>query len=237
MSHTHTSENSSTGRKIICYHSNWVTFFSILFSSMATIAIWILLFQTSLSAGFSSYLGIQNEYFLQHPHAKMDSVTLQKIGELVSNGTLLSLDDLWSFQGTFYQTIITVLIALNAILGGFAFFMIKQSSNAKAREEAILEVKNYIDSKSFDREVKEITNSKVELTVTQKIGALQLDLTSQIEFISALTGEIKDIKNKNEKIDRLETEYSEIKRHISLLASIISQQDTSENDGSSLTLR
>ncbi|MCE9879704.1 hypothetical protein LZ641_05065 [Hafnia paralvei] len=77
----------------------------------------------------------------------------------------------------------------------------------------------------------------MELTVTQKIGALQLDLTSQIEFISALTGEIEDIKNKNEKIDRLETEYSEIKRHISLLASIISQQDTSENDGSSLTLR
>jgi len=167
----------------------------------------------------------------------MDALTLHNIGELVSNGTLLSLDDLWSFQGTFYQTIITVLIALNAILGGFAFFMVKQSSNAKAREEAILEVKNYIESKSFDREVKDITNTKVELTVNQKIGALQLDLTSQIEIVSNLISDMEEVRKREELVKMLEGECAEMKRHISILAQALSQRDVSESDGSSLTLK
>lgn len=237
MSHQHTVENGSPNSTKICYHSKWVTFFSILFSSLATLVIWILLFQTSFSSGFASYFGIQSEYFLQHPHAPMDALTLHNIGELVSNGTLLSLDDLWSFQGTFYQTIITVLIALNAILGGFAFFMVKQSSNARAREEAILEVKNYIESKSFDREVKDITNSKVELVINQKVEALQLDFTSQLEVLGGLIAEVRENRKKDEKINKLETEYAEMKRHMSLLAQAVSQRDTSESDGSSLTLK
>ncbi|ENB7194860.1 hydrolase [Enterobacter bugandensis] len=237
MSHPHSSGSNASDKTRVCYHSRWVTFLSILFSSVATIVIWVLFFQTSLSAGFSSYLGIHNEYFLQHPHAKMDGSTLQKIGELVANGTLLSLDDLWSFQGTFYQTIITVLIALNAILGGFAFFMIKQSSNAKAREEATEEVKRYIESKSFDKEVKDITNTKVEHTVNDKIGSLQLDLASQIEFISTLTAEFESEKNKSDKITFLENELLEMKRHISLLATVIAQLDKSEDDDSSLILK
>jgi len=178
----------------------------------------------------------QNRILLQHPNAQMDALTLHNIGELVSNGTLLSLDDLWSFQGTFYQTIITVLIALNAILGGFAFFMVKQSSNAKAREEAILEVKNYIESKSFDREVKEITNAKVELTINQKIGALQLDLTSQIDTVGGLISEVEELRKRDGKVKQLELECAEMKRYISILSHEISRRDNSENDGSSLTL-
>ncbi|MBK0091359.1 hydrolase [Erwinia sp. S59] len=236
MSETAPVENCSSQSTNICYHSKRITFLSILFSSIATLVVWILLFQSSLTSGFFTYLGIKNEYFLQHPHAQMDALTLHNIGELVSSGTLLSLDDLWSFQGTFYQTIITVLIALNAILGGFAFFMVKQSSNAKAREEAILEVKNYIESKSFDREVKEITNVKVESTINQKIGALQLDLTSQIDSIGGLISEIEGLRKKDEKINQLELECEEMKRHISVLAFEISRRDASENDGSSLIL-
>ncbi len=236
MSHTHLVEDNSPNNTKICYHSTWITCLSIAFSSIATIVVWVLVFQISLSAGFSSYFGIKTEYFLQHPHAQMDALTLHNIGELVSNGTLLSLDDLWSFQGTFYQTIITVLIALNAILGGFAFFMVKQSSNAKAREEAILEVQNYIESKSFDREVKEITNAKVESTVNQKIGALQLDLTSQIDTIGSLISEVEELRKRDERVKQLELECAEMKRHISILSHEISLRDNSENDGSSLTL-
>ena len=237
MSHTHPGEGDSSGKTKICYHSRWITFLSILFSSVATVIVWVLFFQTALSAGFSSYLGIHTEYFLQHPHAQMDSTTLQKIGEMATNGTLLSLDDLWSFQGTFYQTIITVLIALNAILGGFAFFMIKQSSNAKAREEATEEVKRYIESKSFDKEVRDIINLKIASSVNEKIGALQIDLASQIDLISAFATEIEEIKNKSDKIEQLENDFKDIKRHIAFLASAVSQLDKSEDNDSSLTLK
>jgi hypothetical protein len=228
---------SAHSNKKICYHSKIITFLSIAFASVATFVAWIFFFQLSMSSGFSSYFSINNEYFLKHPGTTLDSHALQSIGEMVANGSLLSLDDLWSFQGTFYQTIITVLIALNAILCGFAFFMVKQSSNAKAREEAILEVKNYIESKSFDREVKDITNNKVELTINQKIGDLQFDLTSQLEVISHLVDDVKDFEKKDSRVEALEIECAEMKKHISLLASIISKQDTSENDGSSLTLK
>lgn len=221
----------------ICYHSRWITFISILFSSLATIVIWLLIFQFSLCVDFSTYLGIHNEYFLQNPKAEMSATTLQKIGELVSNRTLLSLDDLWSFQGSFYQTIITVLIALNAILGAFAFFMIKQSSNAKAREEAIVEVKRYIGSKNFYKEVEELTNRKVESIVNDKIGSLQFDLNAQIEYISGIASEIENKKNDSKKLLIIESEVMDIKRHLSLLASTLSQLDKSEDDNSSLVLK
>ncbi|MBE0762492.1 transmembrane HD family hydrolase, partial [Escherichia coli] len=50
---------------------------------------------------------------LKKPDVISDPKTLQNIGKMVTDGTLLSLDDFWSFQSNLYQTIITVLIALN----------------------------------------------------------------------------------------------------------------------------
>ncbi|MET1496069.1 hydrolase, partial [Yersinia enterocolitica] len=185
--------NNSAGRVRICYHNRWITACSILFSSVATIFAWVLVLQLTMKQGFLSYIGLSSQYFLKQPNSLKDPLTLHHIGELVANGTILSLDDLWSFQSSFYQTIITVLIAINAILGAFAFFMIKHSSNAKAREEAILEVKSYVESRSFDKEVKGIIYKKIE--------AVQLDMNSQIQLVEEMIANFEDVNSRIETMD------------------------------------
>ncbi|HGK7544216.1 TPA: transmembrane HD family hydrolase, partial [Klebsiella pneumoniae] len=85
---------------------------------------------------------------------------------MVTDGTLLSLDDFWSFQSNLYQTIITVLIALNGIVAAFSFLIIKNSSTAKAKEEArdiaVVEVNQYVESSKFEKEIKKILYEKIE---------------------------------------------------------------------------
>ena len=56
------------------------------------------------------YTGYAESFILKNPNAEVDLFTLHTLGQLVMDGTLMSLDDLWSFQSSFYQTIISVLI-------------------------------------------------------------------------------------------------------------------------------
>ncbi|MCV5639873.1 hypothetical protein OFN49_33835, partial [Escherichia coli] len=82
-----------------------------------------------------------------------DSAQSEHLLELISNGTILSLDNLWTMQTGLYQTIITVLIAINAILCALSFVLIRNSTNSVAREEArketITEVSIHLSSAEF----------------------------------------------------------------------------------------
>ncbi|AVX36653.1 hydrolase [Yersinia massiliensis] len=229
--------NNSSGRIKICYHNRWITVCSILFSSVATFFCWVFVLQLTMKHGFLSYLGLSNQYFLKEPNSLKDPLMLHHIGELVANGTILSLDDLWSFQSSFYQTIITVLIAINAILGAFAFFMVKHSSNAMAREEAIIEVNAHMDSIKFDKSVKAVIEDKVERKINEKIASTQFDLNEQIETISEIAGDISELRTLSEKVDAIAKENSELKRYINVLAKNIALKDTVDNDGGSFVLK
>lgn len=152
---------------------------------------------------------------LKKPDIISDPKTLQNIGKMVTDGTLLSLDDFWSFQSNLYQTIITVLIALNGIVAAFSFLIIKNSSTAKAKEEArdiaVVEVNQYVESSKFEKEIKE--------NFIRKIEPVQFDLLSQISSID----EIKlSQQEHNQSFEKLEQELDGLKRNLKLIAESIS---------------
>ncbi|HIG9056846.1 TPA: transmembrane HD family hydrolase [Klebsiella michiganensis] len=153
----------------------------------------------------------------------------QDHGKMVTDGTLLSLDDFWSFQSNLYQTIITVLIALNGIVAAFSFLIIKNSSTAKAKEEArdiaVVEVNQYVESSKFEKEIKKILYEKIE--------PVQFDLLSQISSID----EIKlSQQEHNQSFEKLEQELDGLKRNLKLIAESISLKDTSDEDGGNFIL-
>lgn len=166
---------------------------------------------------------------LKKPDIISDPKTLQNIGKMVTDGTLLSLDDFWSFQSNLYQTIITVLIALNGIVAAFSFLIIKNSSTAKAKEEArdiaVVEVNQYVESSKFEKEIKKILYEKIE--------PVQFDLLSQISSID----EIKlSQQEHNQSFEKLEQELDGLKRNLKLIAESISLKDTSDEDGGNFIL-
>ena len=58
------------------------------------------------------------------------------IGRMIREKSLISVDALWSLQVSFYQTMISVLIALNAVIVGGAFVVIRSSSKAEVVKES-----------------------------------------------------------------------------------------------------
>ena len=58
------------------------------------------------------------------------------VGRMIREKTLISVDTLWSLQVSFYQTLISVLIALNAVIVGGAFVVIRSSSKAEVVKES-----------------------------------------------------------------------------------------------------
>ncbi len=221
--------NNSRNKALRCHHSKWITFLSISFCMLVTSFFWLFIFYIVLRPNFYSYIGFANNFVLKKPDLISDPKTLQTIGKMVTDGTLLSLDDFWSFQSNLYQTIITVLIAINGIIAAFSFLIIKNSSTAKAKEEArdiaVYEVNQYVESAKFDKEIKTILN--------EKIGPVQFDLLSQISTID----DIKMIQEQNgSSYDRLEQEIAELKRHLKLITESIAMKDRSDDAGSDFIL-
>ncbi|MFL4577071.1 hypothetical protein, partial [Escherichia coli] len=187
------------------------------------------IFYLVLRPSFYSYIGFADNFVLKKPDIISDPKILQNIGKMVTDGTLLSLDDFWSFQSNLYQTIITVLIALNGIVAAFSFLIIKNSSTAKAKEEArdiaVVEVNQYVESSKFEKEIKRILYEKIE--------PVQFDLLAQISSID----EIKlSQQEHNQSFEKLEQELDGLKRNLKLIAESISLKDTSDEDGSDFIL-
>ena len=156
MSITDKAEHrDSTPKPKLCHHSKWITVLSNAFCRLVTRFFCLVIFYLVLRPSFYSYIGFADNFVLKKPDIISDPQILQSIGKMVTDGTLLSLDDFWSFQSNLYQTIITVLIALNGIVAAFSFLIIKNSSTAKAKEEArdiaVIEVNQYVESSKFEK--------------------------------------------------------------------------------------
>lgn len=193
---------------------------------MVTLFFWLTLFQFISSPSFLKYTGLADSVALLNPAQKMDPYTIFTIGELVKSGSLISVDELWSFESAFYQTIITFLIAINGIIGVLAFFVIKNSSNDNARESAIAHSKTYIDSSDFKKRVQD--------EVQEKIKGIQDDY---LATLTDLKQTLETSDQRDEIIERITRDNAEIQRHINLISKRISSLDKQDTAGGSLTLR
>jgi len=176
------------------------------------------------------YTGYADSFLIKDPNAKVDLFTLHILGELVMNGTLMSIDDLWSFQSSFYQTIISVLIATNAILAVFAFVFVKFSSHDKAIDAAVEHTQTYINGLEFEKDVR---NASEDILTTTK--------SDYNETITLVSSQMEQLESSNQKylyeIEYLQKEHKDLKRQLNIIINRIAENDNTEKNGSTLNLR
>jgi hypothetical protein len=229
-----------TIKLIPCNHKkrHFVTSFIIaaLFGSVVTLFFWLIIFQYISAPSFLTYTNLVDSYILSNPKAAADPLISNKIGELVRNGTIMSIKDLWSFESSFYQTIITVLIFINALLGSVAFFVIRSSSIEQARVEsrkaAADEVNIHIKSQTF--------STKVVRLIKLKVEAIKNDVDYDSNTINLSADRIEILEESNKKLNDLikglvESNHS-LKSQIGIISEHISKQDMDDNEGLTLKL-
>jgi hypothetical protein len=162
------------------------------------------------------YFGLEQALTLTDPKMISDPMTSHMIGELVKQGTLVSLDDVWSYQSSLYQTIITFLIAINGLLAALAIFYIKSSSNDKAIEI----VHEFVEGKEF----RDFVNKKVK----QKLKIARDEYDESTQKLDLMIGEGEAIR---EQVDGLSSEYGELNRQMAVIAKKIASMDQADMDG------
>ena len=170
------------------------------------------------SPSLLSYLGYADSVALANADNINEPFTSYMIGELVRNGTLINLKDVWSFQTAFYQTIITFLIAINALIAAISVIYIKSTSEEKAEDTT----KKYMHSASFDV----ILTRKVESEAESRLREAQSDLQSTLA----------DMSDYSSWIERLDEENRTLRQQLKVVSERVAQLDKSEAEDGGLIL-
>lgn len=197
---------------------------SVLTFSFISIVV-LCLFQFVISPSILQYTSYADALVIKDPVKMNNPYFLKYIGKLVIDGSLLSVEKVWSLQSGFYQTVITFLIAINGVLAAFAFIFIKNSSHDKAIEAAIDHTEEYIASNSF--------GERVSLEAEYVLDEIQADYDSTVKFVDESE---KRIEKQDEIIEELTNDVAELKRYISAISTKISSSDTDEGEGGDSTL-
>ncbi|MDD1997821.1 hypothetical protein NPS34_07095 [Pseudomonas putida] len=87
-------------------------------------------------APVSDILITHSQYVPARDIKELDSYEQLVVERMIREKTLISVDTLWSLQVSFYQTMVSILIALNAAIVGGAFVIIRSSSKAEVVKES-----------------------------------------------------------------------------------------------------
>ncbi|MCG7491764.1 phosphohydrolase [Vibrio sp. Of14-4] len=172
------------------------------------------------SPSLLSYLGYADSVALANADNINDPFTSYIIGELVKSGTLISLKDVWSFQTGFYQTIITVLIAINGLIAAISVIYIKSTSEEKAEEIT----KKYMHSDTFNH----LLHAKVENEAESRLRVVQSDLNATAGDFERSLGTVDEAL---ERLQLLETENQSLRQQIKVISERVAQLDISESEG------
>ncbi|MGI2142754.1 hypothetical protein [Shewanella sp. AC91-MNA-CIBAN-0169] len=208
-------------------NSTWkiVLVTSLITACFCLLAVWGA-FQFFSVPSILKYTGFAESFLLKDPQAFTNRENLYALGEMVKAGTLLSVDDIWSFQSSFYQTIITVLIAVNGILAVFAFIFVKASSDDKAIEAAEKYTKDYIASSEFSDKV------------NAKLDGIRNDFDFSVTEIEDITNVVEPmVYDHDDDIQSLKRETKELRRYVGILTQHLAEMDVSDEEGSDLVIR
>lgn len=132
---------------------------------------------------------------------------------LVNENKIISVDSLWSMQVSFYQTIVSVLIGLNAAILAVAFLIIRSSSNEHAIKEAKAQFDSYASSQKFSKLVE-----KKSRKILQDINLTYNDVLESKEQISSQVTKLETQKDQIfDQIDALKNQISAISIKLSKL--------------------
>ncbi|TMX36845.1 phosphohydrolase [Vibrio sp. Hep-1b-8] len=197
-------KRKSTTRIVLCVSCITCLIFSII---MLTLLVFL------PSPSLLTYLGYADAVALANATNINDPFTSHIVGELVKNGTLISLKDVWSFQTGFYQTIITFLIAINGLIAAFSVVYIKNSSDEKAEETT----KKYMHSDSFNL----VINDKIKEQANRKLKIVQTDFLDKAERASYYIASVQN----------LEEENRSLRQQIKVISERVALLDTADTEG------
>ncbi|ESE40036.1 HD superfamily hydrolase [Shewanella decolorationis S12] len=142
------------------------------------------------------------------------------IGDLVKSGTLISLKDVWSFQTGFYQTIITILVAINGLIAAISVIYIKSTSEEKAEEIT----KKYMSGDLFNHSL----NQKVEAQAALQLRVVQSDYSATAETFEKSA---QMVDGALERLAFLEAENQTLRQQLKVIAERVAKLDATEAEG------
>lgn len=200
---------------------------SVLTAFMVVFILWGIL-QFLSAPTLLKYTGYADSYIVTKPDEFTDPYSLYTLGELVKAGTLMSLDDLWGFQASFYQTIITVLIAINGVLAAFAFIFIKGASRDQAIDTVVDYTQQYMSGSEFSERINE--------NVKNELQGIRSDYDETVARMDETLHMIEVVEDNQTDILALKRENEELRRYVGNLIQRLSELDESEEDGSELEI-
>ncbi|WP_339538734.1 hypothetical protein [Pseudomonas sp. RA_15y_Pfl2_54] len=137
------------------------------------------------------------------------------IDRMIKEKSIITVDSLWSMQVSFYQTIVSLLIALNAAILVIAFVIIRSSSKAEVIKSSIEQFREFSRSGNFTKLVerkakKEVT--KINLTYGDMLDAIEelgTRANSTDDAIIVISNRLAELDNSED--DELKTEESVIR--------------------------
>lgn len=154
-----------------------------------------------------------NNFVSMRPYTELDEYEQIIVSRMLKEKTLLTADELWALQSSFYQTIVSVLIALNAAIIAVAYFIIRTSSTEEARREAAARFDEYINGNDISKAVRKAASKKI-----LEMGDIYGDLFDGHD-------ELKKVVESN----KLEISY--LQDDIDAISSRLSLLDSSEESG------
>ncbi len=148
------------------------------------------------------------------------------LSSLIAKNKVMTVENLWSFQSGYYQTIISFLIAIIGILGVIAFFYIKASSSEKAKDSAFKYAHDYVESAQFKKIVEDYIN--------EEIHQIKSDYDETITKIDEMLETLSQNRNQ---FYALSVDIDELRNHISIIGKRVSKLDSVNTDGRKLQIR
>ncbi|AMO58794.1 hypothetical protein GZ77_17060 [Endozoicomonas montiporae] len=152
------------------------------------------------------------------------------IGQLVRDGTIVSLKDFWSFESSFYQSIITILIALIGVLGVAAYLVVKHSSEDTARNIARSTMRDEISRELRTQDFHE----KVSKNIKDCLEPVEIDLEDKFSNIGTLADSVEGLI---QKVTDLTEENVELKKSLRHVVARLAVLDREEESGGELHLK
>lgn len=166
-----------------------------------------------------SYLGYTDSVALTNPDNIDEPFTSYMVGQLVKNGTLVDLKDVWSFQTGFYQTIITFLIAINGLIAAISVIYIKNTSEEKAEETT----KKYMHGDAFNYALNEKVMAEAEL----QLKIVKTDFSTTAETFEKSSEAVSEALNR---LELLEKENKNLRQQLRIISERVAELDTTETE-------
>lgn len=149
-----------------------------------------------------------------------------QMGKQFSENTeQLDLKEVWAFQASLYQTVITFLIAINGFVAALSVLYIKINSEDKAEDAA----KSYVKGDGFGVFIEDVISRKSK----KKLRQLQQDYSSTLDDFNLEINGINDLKIS---MEALKNENSDLKRQLRIMSTKLSKLDSEDKEGGDLEL-